>query len=274
VPEGAARLFLRYSMAMIEELLEGGGRNRVVRIGDTVHRQTGPWARTVHALLRHLEAEGFDGAPRVIGSGFDDKNRETLSFIEGATPHRYKWAPDRMAEVGALVRRMHEAAANFVPPKDAVWRDWFGRDLGGRERIIGHCDTGPWNIVARDGAPVALIDWEEAGPVDPLIELAQTGWLNAQLYDEDIATRDGLGDAVARARDLRAIVDGYGLARAERHGFVELMIDFAVHAAANEARLNDAAPGKPEDVLGAVAWRTRSASWMLTHRVLLENALR
>jgi hypothetical protein len=259
---------------MIEEVLEGGGRSAVVRIGDVVHRGTGPWAKTVHGLLRHLEAEGFDGAPRVVGTGFDEQGRETLSYVEGATPPRYKWAPAIMGEVGALVRRVHDATASFVVPADAVWRDWFGRNLGSQAPIIGHCDTGPWNIIARAGRPVALIDWEEAGPVDPLVELAQTCWLNAQLYDDDIAGRDGLGDAAARARDLREIVEGYGLARAQREGLVELMIAFAIHASANEARLNDEMPGKPEDVLGAVAWRTRSASWMLTHRVLLENALR
>jgi hypothetical protein len=28
-----------------------------------------------------------------------------------------------------------------------VWFDWHGRDLGGRERVIGHCDVAPWNVV-------------------------------------------------------------------------------------------------------------------------------
>jgi len=253
-----------------EEILEGGGRNAVVRVGDVVHRGTGPWARTVHGLLRHLEAVGFEGAPRVVGTGFDEKGRETLSYVEGATPPKYQWAPAMMGEVGALLRRTHEALASYVPPADAVWRDWFGRDLGNGQRIIGHCDTGPWNVIAREGQPVALIDWEEAGPVDRMVELAQTCWLNAQLYDDDIAERDGLGDAATRARDLKAIVEGYGLARADRCGLVTAMIEFAIHAAANEVRLDD---GTPADVLGAVGWRTRSASWMLTHRALLENAL-
>lgn len=258
---------------MREEILEGGGRNAVVRVGDVVHRGTGPWARTVHSLLQHLEAEGFDGAPRVVGTGFDATGRETLSFVEGATPPRYKWASGMMGEVGALLRRTHDALASYVSPKDAVWRDWFGRELGGSERIIGHCDTGPWNIIAREGRPVALIDWEEAGPIDRMVEMAQTCWLNAQLYDDDIAERDGLGDVAARARDLRAIVDGYGLARPKRGGLVSGMIEFAIHAAANEARLNEVTPGIPGEVLGAVEWRARSASWMLTNRAILENAL-
>jgi hypothetical protein len=40
-----------------------------------------PWTPTVHAFLRHLEAEGFPAAPRVIGSGFDDAGNEILSWI-------------------------------------------------------------------------------------------------------------------------------------------------------------------------------------------------
>ena len=55
---------------MTEEILTGGGRTAVSRIGDVVHRQTGPWAKSVHALLRHLEAEGFTGAPQgPVGTG-------------------------------------------------------------------------------------------------------------------------------------------------------------------------------------------------------------
>ena len=101
---------------MNEELLEGGGRNRVVRVGNVVHRQTGPWAGSVHALLRHLEAQGFVGAPIVVGTGFDTTGRETLSYVEGATPLDYKWSPDAMFAVGALLRAAHDAAVSFVPP--------------------------------------------------------------------------------------------------------------------------------------------------------------
>jgi len=37
----------------------------------------------VHAVLRHLERAGFDGAPRVLG--FDDRGREVLTFLDGNT---------------------------------------------------------------------------------------------------------------------------------------------------------------------------------------------
>ena len=45
----------------------GGLISTVTRVGDTVRRGTGPWTPAVHALLRHLEGVGFDGAPMVLG---------------------------------------------------------------------------------------------------------------------------------------------------------------------------------------------------------------
>ena len=50
--------------------LADGSMTTVVRVGDTVRRPVGRWTPAVHSLLRHLEAVGFEGAPRVLG--FDD----------------------------------------------------------------------------------------------------------------------------------------------------------------------------------------------------------
>ena len=49
-------------------------------------------------------------------------------------------------------------------------------------------------MISRHGNPVALIDWEAAGPVDRLTELAMIAWNNAQLYDDDVAERNRLPD--------------------------------------------------------------------------------
>jgi hypothetical protein len=38
-----------------------------VRVGGAVHRPVRPWTPAVHAVLRHLAAAGYDGAPRVLG---------------------------------------------------------------------------------------------------------------------------------------------------------------------------------------------------------------
>ena len=59
----------------------GGGLTPVVRVGETIRRAAGPWTPAVHALLDHLAAVGFDGAPRV--HGYDDDGREVIEFVEG-----------------------------------------------------------------------------------------------------------------------------------------------------------------------------------------------
>ena len=225
------------------------------------------------ALLRHLEAARFEGALRVVAGGFAPDGREMLTYVEGSSPNPRPWADDAVAGVGRLLRGLHEAAATFVPP-GAAWMPWFGRDLGGSRPVSGHRDTGPWNIIARDGRPVALVDFEFAGPVDAEWELAQAAWLNAQLHDDDVAERCGLADAGAAQADL----DGYGLA--EEGGFVDKMITFAVHDARAEAVNHQVTPptttGASADgypFAWAIAWRVRSASWMLAHRPLLQRAI-
>jgi Ser/Thr protein kinase RdoA (MazF antagonist) len=162
-----------------------------------------------------------------------------------------------------------------------VWQHVWLRDFTGESQVIGHCDTGPWNIVGDDGSPQAFIDWEFAGPVDPLWELAETTWLNAQLDDDDIAELHGLPDAATRAGQARAIIDGYGLGRAAREDFCDRLLDAAVHSARAEVLLHGvtahstiavADDGYP--VLWGIAWRARSASWIARNRQLLRRALR
>src|SRR5579859_7679207 len=58
------------------------------------------WTPTVHALLRHLETVGFDGAPRVVGSRFDPAGRETLTFIQGDFIDPDPWTIEGATSVG------------------------------------------------------------------------------------------------------------------------------------------------------------------------------
>jgi Ser/Thr protein kinase RdoA (MazF antagonist) len=259
-----------------EVALNPGGRTAVYRRGSMVVREASVHTPAVHALLRHLEQVGFAGAPRLVGSGLDDQGRETLTFLEGEVTHPGPWSLDGVVAVGRLLRGLHEATASFIPPPGAVWFDWHGRDLGQGERIISHRDAAPWNIVARDGLPVGLIDWEFVGPVDPLTELAQVCWLNAKLHDDIVAEREGLPSLDERARQLRAIVDGYGLPAAGRRVLLDRMVEFVVSEIAWEA--DDAGITSPEITthpqgLWAMAWRARAAAWLLRHRRVLENAL-
>lgn len=109
---------------------EGGFVNDVVRVGDTVHRTAGAWTPAVHALLRHLEAAGFTEAPRALG--MDTLGREVLSYLPGHTPPWSDWpkvlrSEDGVIQLGRLMRRYHDAVADFQPPTGAVWRNPLAR---------------------------------------------------------------------------------------------------------------------------------------------------
>lgn len=69
-----------------------GGRmtSGMARRGGLLLRPMGPWSPAVHEYLRHLEAAGFDGAPRLLGTEGD---REVLTFIDGDVANDPRWQP-------------------------------------------------------------------------------------------------------------------------------------------------------------------------------------
>lgn len=196
--------------------------NPTERRGVVVTHPAQPWTSTVHAYLRHLESVGFEAAPRVVGTGFDDAGDEVLGWIEGEVFARSVW-PDpagSLHEVGVMLRRLHAAGRDFTPPPQARWMPW-SLHSGGAGAVVSHGNVAPWHVVFLDRRPVGLIGWEYAGPVDPVDEVAVTGWYCCQLFDDDVAGEIGLPGAEVRAEWFRGLLDGYGLARAERVGLVD-----------------------------------------------------
>ncbi|MDG4788961.1 aminoglycoside phosphotransferase family protein [Micromonospora sp. WMMD1102] len=250
-----------------------GGPSSVVRTGQIVRRAARPWTRTVHALLHHLEEVGFTGSPWVVGTGTDGDGNEMLTYVEGEIVHPRAWTDEGIWQVGRLLRDLHAATASFRPPPGAVWQPWW-MHREGPDSVIGHCDAGPWHIVARAGRPVAFVDWTLAGPVDRLDEVVGTAWWNAQLHDDDIAERHQLPAPADRARQLRLFLDGYELPAADRVGLVDRMVEFAVRDCAAEAARARITPESTDPTpLWALAWRARAAGWMIRHRTLLERAV-
>jgi len=192
------------------EALLGGLVTHPVRIQGNVHRQAGPWTPAIHALLRHLERAGFDGAPRVVG--FDDVGREVLTFIEGE-PGSLHFPQGLLHEhglvgLGRLIRRFHDAVATFVPASDAVYR--IGVRPLGPDEIVCHGDLGYWNTIWRGDDAVGLIDWDTAEPAPPIRDVALAAMTCVPMHSDESASRVGFQTPLDRRGRLAALCAGYG----------------------------------------------------------------
>jgi hypothetical protein len=196
-----------------EERLEGGNIGGAVRAGDTVRRAAGPWTPAVHAMLGHLAAKAFPGAPRPLG--FDELGREVLTFLEGETVgSRKPWpawthAEDALDQVARWVRAYHRAVADFVPPPGAVWRAGGTWSPG---LIIGHNDAAPYNAAWHQGKLAGFFDWDFAGPATPEWDLAFAAFSWVPLHARHVAAAEGFTDFAARPRRLDRFLRAYGWA--------------------------------------------------------------
>jgi hypothetical protein len=198
-----------------EQPLEGGNITTVARVGDTVRRAAGSWTPAIHALLRHLEARGFDGAPRALG--YDRAGREVLSYMPGQTAPASLTgieSDDVLAAIARLTRRYHAAVADFVAPADAAWRFTVGAPRVGE--IICHNDIAPWNIVFAGTRPLGLIDWDFAAPGPRAWDIAYALWRCVPLYDSP-----EFGGLDQQARRLKLFCDTYSLA--DRRGLLDMV---------------------------------------------------
>jgi hypothetical protein len=213
---------------MEEQRLPGGNAGGASLVDGTVRRPTGPWTPAVHALLRHLEARGFAGAPRVLG--LDEQDREVLTYLRGETVGTSRPWPtwvhsdEALVEVGHWLRGYHDAMADFVPPRCARWRTslrpWRPGD------IIGHNDAAPYNAVWSPTAPdpdksargddgpgerlVGFVDWDFAAPCPPIWDLAFVVFSWVPLHARDVVEAEGFTRFDERPGRLRLLLDAYG----------------------------------------------------------------
>lgn len=201
-------------------LVGGDVTDGVVRVGDTVRRPCRSSTRSVHALLRHLEAAGFDGAPRVVG--VDGRGREILSYVDGVSAPRplpaYAVTDGSLAALATLVRRFHDAAAGFVPPPRAVWEAGSNDDAA--PELIGHCDINLDNVIFRDGLPAALIDFDLARPTTRLFDVVTA--LRHWAPIADPVDLEPLQSSLEVGPRLRVFCDAYGLAARDRRRLLDL----------------------------------------------------
>lgn len=220
----------------------------VVRVGDTVRRPLHANSEFVHELLRHFEAVGFDGAPRLLG--IDDQGREILTYIEGdvlvgpeedGDPVRI--LTDRqLASAGRLIRRFHDATA--------------GTALAGDAEVVCHPDLGQHNMVFQGEEAVAIIDWDEdVAPGPRRFDLAHALWCLAEIGAQGGAIDD-------QAHRAYVVCDAYGWG--DRSGLIDEL----------EARFRRAlAHAQANELDGAVRIWTRMLDWLVEHAPELKARL-
>src|SRR5215207_6294799 len=232
------------------EIILTGGRitEGVIRVGDTVRRPSGPHTPFVHLLLDHLEDVWFDGAPRVLG--FDEENREILTFIEGYVPPDLDtWSDEQLVRAAVLIRRFHDATA--------------GSSLAGDEEVVCHNDLSPCNTVFVEGTPSAFIDFDTAAPGPRAQDLGYALWMFLNLGP------DG-ADIHTQGHRIRMMCDAYGFdGQADPIGAISRSQQ--VTQERSQTRLR--AGGSPSSVAYArdsVEWIRGEMAWLDAHRDELE----
>jgi len=179
-----------------------------------VRRPAGPWTPTLHALLTHLAGKGFP-SPKPLG--VDERDREILTFLPGRAT-ALPWPPvlltlDGVRQVGALLRRYHDAVADFALPEPAVWM--HGPQALAPGEIVIHGDFGPHNLIWDGDKLTGLIDFELARPgrweEDALFALLRV----AHQRPDEATSRKGFAGVPDRRGRVLAFAEAYG-APAER----------------------------------------------------------
>ena len=209
-----------------QELPRGDVTEGVVRVGDTVRRPRQPGSDGVAAYLDHLEAVGFDRAPRYLGR--DGQGRDVLDFVAGdvAGDRLPAWAAsdDALASVGRLTRRLHDASMTWLPDATVVFPRDHERSAPlavppGEPVGIFHNDITPQNVVFRDGGAWGVIDFDLAGRATALTDLATTAmyWVPLQGPRD----RDPVFAGADVGARLRIVLDAYALPVDRRAAFLD-----------------------------------------------------
>lgn len=207
---------------MDEEFLQRRDDRVLVRTGDVVRHPQHPWSSATRLLLNHLETVGFPYSPRVVGQ---DEGVDLLTYIPGASGVD-GWAPvvqeHGLAACARLLRAYHEAVAGWRPDVEPVWFDGT-TGTGGPGQLVCHHDFGPWNIVWEGTTPIGLLDFEYAGPGDPLDDVAYALEYVVPFRDDTTCLRwHRFEEPPHRRRRLELFAAAYGLASVD--GLVDRVI--------------------------------------------------
>ncbi len=194
-----------------ETPLQGGNQTAgIVRVGETVLRPGQPWSPAIRVLLEHLATV----APRIAPCplGIDERGRQVETFIEGTVGHHPLDGPMRddaaLIAAARLLRRYHDATIDLVNRNGLPWR--YRHSDPTQHEVICHSDFAPYNTVFQNGLPVALIDFDHAGPGPRLHDVAYAIYRFAPLASDESCRNFGWPAPPDRIHRARLFLDSYG----------------------------------------------------------------
>lgn len=191
------------SDAAADEALAGGNSTPVVRRGDAVHREAGPWTPAVHRLLRTLRDAGIAEVPEP--RGFDEHGREVVSFVPGETladaAPAVLWSMDVLRAAAALLRRIHDASAPLAPDSTLEWRAPRHEPA----EVICHNDFATYNLLVQGDTLSGAIDFDYASPGPRIWDLSYLAYRIVPFADDSPEA-----ERLDRTARLDALIDGYG----------------------------------------------------------------
>jgi aminoglycoside phosphotransferase (APT) family kinase protein len=201
----------------VEEIeLAGGGINRVVRIGNAVHRPSAPWSPATRELLTVLHRAGL---PVPAWRGTDDQGRDVLDYLPGNVGH-YPLSESVRSEAALvsaarLLRQFHDASVPLVT-RDLPWQLAPLPDA----EVVVHGDYAPYNLVFSGEQVVGIFDLDYARPGPRTYDLSYAVYRFAPLTD----AHDGWGTIPERARRVRLFCASYGLDACDVTATVEAVV--------------------------------------------------
>lgn len=218
----------------------------------------------MHRFLAEVRTAGFAGvpAPRRIS----EEGWEELEFVQGDVPiPPFPWwslGDPALASVGALLRQYHAVAATVPIDRTVAWPTDLADPDGGD--LLCHDDVCPENVVFRDGAAVALIDFDFAAPGRRLWDLAMTARYWVPMLDPTTAAATGR-DHLDPVRRLRVLLDAYGSTAADRERFMAVLVQAtAVCRAFVAARVEAGVPAFVDAFTATGGWARwdRLEAWL------------
>lgn len=236
-----------------------------------VERTAGEWTPTVHALLRHLRAEGVPHVPEPVAVEGDVELQRRLPGMPGWHPPHPRVRDE--ASLGELVdwlRAAHAASATFTPVGPPVWAT--GRRDVATGEVVVHGDLGPWNTLWTPGALAGVVDWDLAEPGPAWWDVANLVWGFVPVTPLRPPAEARPGDGAARAdgwvpdqpRRLAVLAEAFGRTGGELLSAVADWLDLQV------GRRTTAVP--PGPLWAALAARHDDVAGLRAQRAWLDGA--